>query len=143
MNSSYLYVQRFVDDAKLPERKSVGAAGYDICSSEDVEIQPSTWNLIPTGIGFTVPYGTYGHIAPRSGLSCKGTMVGAGIIDSDYTGEVKVLLFNMNNEKLTIKKHERIAQLIVKKIDLPQVVVVESLEQTTRGSGGFGSTGTF
>tara|TARA_Y100000816_G_C25980229_1_gene511766 strand:+ start:321 stop:749 length:429 start_codon:yes stop_codon:yes gene_type:complete len=140
--SELLYVKKFADDAVLPIRKSTDAAGYDLSSNEDVSIEPGKWKLIKTDIGFTVPKNTYGQIANRSGLSCKGVMVGAGIIDRDYTGEVKVLLFNLNSEnQLEIKKHDRIAQLIIKKISTPEVQEVYDLELTDRGDGGFGSTG--
>ncbi len=138
-----LYVKKFNSNAILPERKSSGAAGYDISSCIDIVIEPNTWKLVSTGIGFTVPPGTYGQLAPRSGLSCKGVLVGAGVIDRDYTGEVKVLLFNMSDDTpLEVKVGDRIAQLIIKKIETPNVVEVDSLGDTDRGDGGFGSTGT-
>lgn len=137
-----LFVKKFHSDATLPQRKSEGAAGYDISSSIDASIEPNTWQLVSTGIGFTVPPGTYGQLAPRSGLSCKGVLVGAGVIDRDYTGEVKVLLFNLNTTPLEIKVGDRVAQLIIKKIETPNVEEVDTLEETERGMDGFGSTGT-
>ena len=139
--SSKLYVKRFNTEAVLPERKSGDAAGYDLCTTESHTLGPGERKLFPTGIGFTVPEGTYGQIAPRSGLSCKGILVGAGVIDRDYTGEVKVLLFNLGKDELVINDGDRIAQLVVKKIDKPDIEEVESLEETNRGEGGFGSTG--
>ena len=138
-----LYVQRLRETAKLPVRQTEGAAGYDLhCEAEEVVIPPGEWRCVPTGVAFTVPAGTYGRIAPRSGLSCKGTHVGAGVVDRDYTGEVKVLLFNMNKEaEVTVRRDDRVAQLVITHISTPEVVEVSSLESTVRGEGGFGSTG--
>jgi dUTP pyrophosphatase len=140
--TSKLLVNKLDPNAILPERKSDGAAGYDICCLEKrVVIPPNSRKLISTGLSFTVPEGTYGQLAPRSGLSTMGVNVGAGIIDRDYTGEVKVLLFNHTPEKVYINEKDRIAQLIIKKIELPDVKEVDSLESTNRGNKGFGSTG--
>ena len=138
-----LKVKRLFYDAILPARQTSESAGYDICSYCDYNIPPGGKQLIDTGIAFTVPIGTYGQLAPRSGMSCKGTHVGAGVIDRDYTGHVKVLLFNLNNNaiEIEIKKGDRVAQLLLKKIALVEVVEVEELSTSIRGSGGFGSTG--
>lgn len=136
-----LMVLKLHSDATLPVRKTDGSAGYDLTCVEDVEIAGSGWTLVSTGIAFTVPDGTYGQIAPRSGLSCKGCLVGAGVIDRDYTGEVKVLLFNMSADPLVIAKGDRVAQLLLKRIALSDVVEVDTLDATERGEGGFGSTG--
>jgi dUTP pyrophosphatase len=139
-----LYVQRLRASAVLPTRQTAGAAGYDLYCDEDaaVIIPPGEWRCVRTGVAVTVPDGTYGRVAPRSGLSCKGTHVGAGVVDRDYTGEIKVLLFNMNREvEISVSGGDRIAQLVVTKISTPEVVEVESLESTARGEGGFGSTG--
>lgn len=99
--------------------------------------------MVSTDISFTVPVGTYGRIAPRSGLAVKnGIQTGAGVVDRDYTGEVKVILFNHSQKDFAIKKGDRIAQLILERIvENAQVVVVDSLEESARGAGGFGSTG--
>ena len=137
-----LKVKKLYEDAIVPKRQTEGSAGYDIASYEDCEILPNEWKLVDTGISFTVPNGTYGQLAPRSGFSCKGTMVGAGVIDKDYTGHVKVLIFNMSkNDSVHIKKGDRIAQLLLKYISCCDVVEVDSLEETERSDGGFGSTG--
>ena len=140
--TSKLLVNKLDPNAILPERKSDGAAGYDICCLDKrVVIPPNSRKLISTGLSFTVPEGTYGQLAPRSGMSTMGVNVGAGVIDRDYTGEVKVLLFNHTPEKVYINEKDRIAQLIIKKIELPDVEEVDSLESTNRGNKGFGSTG--
>jgi dUTP pyrophosphatase len=137
-----LLVKRLNEHATLPARGSPLAAGYDLSSSEDVSIPKGTRGLVGTGIAFTVPHETYGRIAPRSGLAVKkGIQVGAGVIDRDYTGEVKVVLFNHGDEDFVIKKGDRIAQLIIEKIEMPEVKLVDELLVTERGEGGFGSTG--
>jgi dUTP pyrophosphatase len=137
-----LKVKTLAPDAILPKRQTSGSAGYDICSYVDCTIEPNTSYLVETKLSFTVPEGTYGQLAPRSGMSCKGTHVGAGVIDRDYTGEVKVLLFNLNHDKfITIKKGDRVAQLILSKIECCEVREVAELVVSERGEGGFGSTG--
>ena len=137
-----LKVQRLTETAQLPIRQHKGDAGYDLSADEDIVIPPNKWKLVSTGLAFTVPKGTYGRIAPRSGFSYKkGTMIGAGVIDEQYTGHVKVLVFNLNDKELKIVQGNRIAQLILEKISTPEVIEVKSLEETERGSGGFGSTG--
>jgi dUTP pyrophosphatase len=98
--------------------------------------------VVSTGIAVKVPEGTYGRIAPRSGLAVKhGLHIGAGVIDTDYTGEVKVVIFNHNSKKYIIKPGFRIAQLILEQCVTPEVVEVDDLDATDRGSNGFGSTG--
>lgn len=136
-----LLVKKLDPGAVLPERKTDGAAGYDICCLEKrVILPPNSHKLVSTGLSFTVPEGTYGQLVSRSGLSVKGVSVGAGVIDRDYTGEIKVMLFNHSSEKVYLNEKDRIAQLIIKKIDLPVVEEVDSLETTVRGMNGFGST---
>ena len=128
-------------NAKLPERKSDGAAGYDLFSCTELTIPAGRWTLVDTGIRVAVPFGTYGRVAPRSGLSCKGICVGAGVIDGDYTGVVKVLLFNHAMTAFPVMVGDRVAQLILEKVATPQIEQVQSLQATQRGDGGFGSTG--
>ena len=141
MSQDNLLVKKLYDDAVLPVRKTEESAGYDISSYRDYSIPANSWQLIETGLSFTVPKGTYGQLSSRSGLSMKGTIVGAGIIDRDYTGHVQVLLFNLSSTVLDIKKNDRVAQLVIKHISTPEVKLVQSLEDTLRGTDGFGSTG--
>ena len=137
-----LYIKKLDASATLPTRGSSEAAGYDMYSMDSVTITPLGRTLVSTGIAMTVPMGTYGQLAPRSGLAVKkGIHVGAGVIDRDYTGEVKILLMNLSSEPVEVEVNERIAQLILKKIETPEVLEVEELTDTLRGSGGFGSTG--
>jgi dUTP pyrophosphatase len=129
--------------AKLPRRASAGAAGYDITSTEHVTIYPGTRGLVSTGVSVKLPPGVYGRIAPRSGLAVKnGIQVGAGVIDADYRGEIKVLLFNHSSDHLfEVSPGDRIAQLICERCELPDVIQTDELDETERGEGKFGSTG--
>ena len=138
-----LKVKKFFPDAVLPSKAHKGDAGWDLYSREEVIIPPQSSILISTGIGFTVPDGTYGRIAPRSGVSTKGIIVNAGVIDKTYIGEIKCLLVNISPiNDYKVEKHARIAQVILEKIvDECEIIEVENLETTTRGEGGFGSTG--
>lgn len=141
--SEALKVQLRSPDAKPPTKGSKTAAGYDIYASQPTVIPAQGQGMASTNISFTVPVGTYGRIAPRSGLAVKhGIQTGAGVVDRDYTGEVKVVLFNHSNKDFEIKKGDRVAQLILERIvDDAEVLVVENLEETDRGVNGFGSTG--
>jgi|TARA_B110000259_G_scaffold62425_1_gene73885 dUTP pyrophosphatase len=140
-NTHLLQLKLNNDDSMTPIRGSEQSAGYDLYSYEEKNILPGETKLFDTGISFRVPIGTYGRIAPRSGLSKKGLLVNAGVIDRDYTGPVKIMLHNLSNDNYLVKKNDRIAQLILERIETPEIVVVDSLDDTQRGSDGFGSTG--
>jgi dUTP pyrophosphatase len=127
--------------AKCPTKADPGAAGYDIASSEAVEIQPNSRMLVSTGISLSFDKEHYFRIAPRSGLSVKGIDVGAGVIDSSYRGEIKVLLINNSKDSVFFQRGDRIAQGIFEKIYSGNLEVVQELDTTERGAGGFGSTG--
>ena len=129
------------EDAQEPARGSDEAAGYDLYSYENQTITPNKIKLIDTGISIRVPEGTYGRIAPRSSVSKKGILINAGVIDRDYRGPVKVMVHNLSNNDYVINKNDRIAQLILEQIKTPPVELVEELDDTERGDGGFGSTG--
>ena len=138
-----LKVKKLNTNAQLPTRGTPQSVGYDLYASEDVTIKSKDRGMVSTGLAIKVPTGTYGRVAPRSGLAVKsGVNVGAGVIDPDYTGEVKVVLFNHGADKLKVKVGDRVAQLIVERCETPEVEEVQSLEETSRGAGGFGSTGT-
>lgn len=129
-------------DATVPRRHTTGSVGYDLTSVEEVVIPAGGRRLVSTGLKITVPPGTYGRIAPRSGLSCKGINVGAGVCDPDYTGIYKVLLFNHSAEEFQVRVGDRIAQLVVEVCATPDVLIVDALEKASeRGEAGFGSTG--
>ena len=136
-------VKKLVSHAVIPKRATEGSAGLDVSSSVDLTIPSQKWLAVPTGISIMVPKDCYARLAPRSGLAFKyGIQVGAGVIDSDYTGEIKVILFNHGENDFTIKTGDRIAQLIFEKIFTEDLQEVDELVKTERGSGGFGSTGT-
>lgn len=137
-----LYFKRLRDDAILPTRGSDFSAGLDLYASHSVILETGSFKTISTGISVAIPEGYYGRIAPRSGLAAKfGIDVLAGVVDSDYRGEVGVILANFGQKDFEIKQGDRVAQFIIEKIILPEPVFVEDLPQTNRGEGGFGSTG--
>uniref|UniRef100_A0A2K6AS81 Deoxyuridine 5'-triphosphate nucleotidohydrolase n=1 Tax=Macaca nemestrina TaxID=9545 RepID=A0A2K6AS81_MACNE len=108
----------------------------------DYTIPPMEKALVKTDIQIALPSGCYGRVAPRSGLAAKHFIdVGAGVINEDYRGNVGVVLFNFGKEKFEVKKGDRIAQLICERIFYPEIEEVQALDDTERGSGGFGSTG--
>lgn len=130
----------------LPEYKTEGSAGMDLYANIEKPkiLKPLERVLIPTGIFLSIPFGCEGQVRPRSGLALKHgiTLANAiGTIDSDYRGEIKVILINLSNEDFVIDKGDRIAQLIFIKYEKVDFVEVNSLDDTERGQGGFGHTG--
>ena len=135
-------MQKLNNNAALPKRSTEGAAGYDLCALQDCTILAGGKGLVKTGLLISFPTGLYVRIAPRSGLALKRFIdVGAGVVDGDYRGEVGVVLFNHGDQDFEVKMGDRIAQLLLEKIDTPPVEEVQGLNDTVRGSGGFGSTG--
>lgn len=130
-------------DLPLPEHKSNFAAGVDLmCCENLVTVKPFERAVIRTGVAFEIPPGYFGRIAPRSGLAVKvGIDVLAGIIDADYRGEVQVVLINFGENDVTFLQGDRIAQLLIQRIETPSFVEVNELQETLRGNAGFGSTG--
>jgi dUTP pyrophosphatase len=130
----------------LPAYETILSAGMDLRASltESIILQPMQRALIPTGLYIELPAGTEAQIRPRSGLAFKhGITVlnSPGTIDADYRGEIKVLLINLSQEAFEIKDSERIAQMVVSKHETVEWQLVESINQTERGEGGFGHTG--
>ena len=126
----------------VPQASKEGDAGADLRASEEIIIPAKGRCLVPTGISISIPSGYVGLIWPRSGLAIKhGLDSGAGVIDSGYRGEIRVLLFNHSNIEFKVVKGDRIAQILVQKVETPKFVQVEALDETERGVGGFGSTG--
>eukprot|EP01095_Lingulamoeba_sp_RSL-Kostka_P004369 TRINITY_DN15533_c0_g1_i1.p1 TRINITY_DN15533_c0_g1~~TRINITY_DN15533_c0_g1_i1.p1 ORF type:complete len:153 (-),score=49.87 TRINITY_DN15533_c0_g1_i1:56-514(-) len=141
--SMVLKIKKLSKNARLPFKATNLSAGYDLYSAHDNKIPAKGRGIVDTDISIEFPIGCYGRIAPRSSLALKhGIDVGAGVIDGDYKGHVKVILFNFGDEDFEIKKGDRIAQLILEKYLSVPVIEVEELEETERGAGGFGSTGT-
>lgn len=131
-------------NAVIPSRANPCDAGYDLTACEESTIPAHGWCLVPTGISIQIPGDCYARVAPRSGLSTKGLTVGAGVVDSGYRGEVKVLLFNHNVNDYHVKAGDRVAQMILERIYTPsewKEVTVEELSTSHRGTAGFGSTG--
>ena len=128
--------------AKLPTRGSAHAAGLDLCSIEQVTLAAGARAAVRTGLSVAIPEGFYGRIAPRSGLAVNyGLDVLAGVIDSDYRGEIVCALVNHGRETFVLAAGQRIAQLIVEAIITPEPAWADSLDETARGASGFGSTG--
>ena len=132
------------DKAMIPYRGSEEAAGYDLYSTDSININPGECKLISTGIAMQLPNGYFGAIFPRSGTAVKRGLRLAncvGVIDSDYRGEVKVPLYNDSQEIQTVEQGERIAQLIILPYATVSFEIVDELTDTIRGNGGFNSTG--
>ena len=140
--SDHLFVKRLLPEAILPRRAHEDDAGYDLFAAEGAIILP--WKRVPvnTGISISIPNGTYARIAPRSGLAVKHNIdIGAGVVDRSYRGPLLVVLINNGTQDFTVNPGDRIAQLILEKISNPSVEEVEALNDTSRGTSGFGSTG--
>jgi dUTP pyrophosphatase len=135
------------EDLPLPVKMSAGSSGFDLRAAvgDTVEIEPGKWKLIPTGIAVSMPVGLEAQVRPRSGLALKyGITVlnTPGTIDADYRGEIQVILVNLGSDIFTVRRGERIAQLVFAATLQVEVSEVADLGGTTRGVGGFGSTGT-
>ena len=119
-----------------------GDAGFDVSSNESKRLYGNTSAIFSTGLSMAIPYGYVGKVVSRSGLSFKHAIeVGAGVIDSGYRGEIKIHLYNYGAHAVDIEKGDRIAQIIIHRVDYPEFELVDSLDQTERGTGGFGHTG--
>lgn len=137
-----LRVRRLSDLAFIPKRGTSQSAGLDLFSPIDTVVPPQDRILVKLDISIELDNGTFGHILPRSSLSLKnGIHIGAGVIDSDYRGNVGVLLFNLSNEPFYINRGDRVAQLVVKRYEIVDPEEVFETSDTDRGVGGFGSTG--
>lgn len=143
-----LKIRKVSENAVIPKRATGGSAGLDLCACIDA---PITLNggetaLIPTGLAIELPSAEYGaFVFARSGLAIKhgiGLLNSVGVIDSDYRGEIKVGVINQISEAYTIEPGERVAQMVIMPVSMMPVVEVETLGETDRGAGGFGSTGT-
>jgi dUTP pyrophosphatase len=131
-------------DLPLPDYATAGAAGMDVVAAEDVTLAPGARAAIATGFALAIPNGYEVQVRPRSGLALKHGVTclnTPGTIDSDYRGEVKVILANLGREPFVVERGDRIAQLVPAPVLRADLVEVDSLDATTRGTGGFGSTG--
>ena len=131
-----------VSGDSIPQYAHAGDAGADITASEKIAIPPRERTLVSTGVRLEIPEGYVGLIWPRSGLAVKkGIDCGAGVIDSHYRGEVKVLLFNHSDNEFQIEPGDRIAQILIQKFERVEFHPVDQLNETARSDAGFGSTG--
>lgn len=141
-----LKIEKLPHNRILPEYKTEGAAGMDLCAAieDPIELKPLERKLIPTGLKIELEHGFEAQIRPRSGMSIKHgiTLINCvGTIDEDYRGEVCVPIVNVSNEAYTIQPQERIAQMVIARVEQAKIEVVTELTETQRGEGGFGSTG--
>lgn len=144
MSLMELKVKKLSDDAILPQYAHPGDAGLDLFANQCVEIGPGEYALVKTGISIELPVNTEAQVRPRSGLALKhgiSVLNTPGTIDEGYRGEVGVILVNHGREKFAVEKGSKIAQMVIKPVLRVDVMEVEDLSDTRRGSGGFGSTG--
>ena len=140
-----ILVQRLDPDTPLPARAHPGDAGLDLQAAEDVTLKPGERASVATGIAVAIPEGYAGFVVPRSGLAARhgvGVVNAPGLIDCGYRGEVRVLLVNLDpSEAVELRRGERIAQLVIQRVEEPTLREVAELPPSARGEGGFGSTG--
>jgi dUTP pyrophosphatase len=134
-------------DLPLPSRASPGSAGFDLRAAVDGEVvlRPGERLLVPTGVVLEIPAGWEGQVRPRSGLALRhgiGIVNAPGTIDSDYRGEVAVLLINLGESNFSLRRGDRVAQLVIARVETIEWDEAETLAESGRGGGGFGSTGT-
>jgi len=138
-----LRVKRISAEAKLPVYQHPGDAGMDLFAAEEVTLGPGDVKAVPTGIMMAIPEGYVGLIWDKSGISLLGVHRLAGVVDAGYRGEVRVVMVNLGKEPYVIKKGMKIAQMLIQPVETVAIVEAEELDETSRGEGGFGSTGPF
>ena len=144
MTSLRVLVRRLDPGLPMPARAREDDAGLDLYAAEAVTIEPGGRALVPTGIALAIPGGYAGFVLPRSGLALRHgvTLLNTpGLIDSGYRGEIKVLLVNHDRSVVTVARGDRIAQLVIQRVEPTELIEVEELPPSERGAGGFGSTG--
>ena len=135
-------IKKINPDGKVPTRAKSSDAGYDLYSTVDMPITPTARQLVPTGIAIEIPEGYYGRIAPRRGRAVRaGIAILAGVVDSGYRNEIKVVMINLGEGLVSVNKGDRIAQLIIEKCYDVEWEEVNELSDSDRGEGGFGSSG--
>ncbi len=141
-----ILIKRFSKDVSLPKYKTDGSSGMDLTANNDssIDLEPGKTAIIPTGISVAIPKNFEIQIRPRSGLAAKSqisVLNTPGTIDSDYRGEIKIILINLGSKVFTVNKGERIAQMVLCPLVKAKLKEVNNLDETKRGTGGFGSTG--
>ncbi len=146
MEKTIIKIKKINKKASIPEYMTKNSSGMDLfaCIDKNIILKPFERKLISTGFALAIPDGYEAQIRPRSGLAIKHgiTLLNTpGTIDSDYRGEIKIILINLSNQDFIIKNGDRIAQMVINKIEKVNIQLVDNLEDTERGDGGFGSTG--
>jgi dUTP pyrophosphatase len=136
-------IKRMTPEAKLPAYAHAGDAGMDLFSCVDMVLAPGETRPVPTGIQMAIPVGYVGLVWDKSGISLKGVHRLAGVVDAGYRGEVRVVMVNLGAEPFEVKPGMKIAQMLIQPVAAPTIVEADSLDDTSRGEGGFGSTGLF
>ena len=137
-----LKIKKLHPDATLPKYLRPGDAAMDLYSNENKVLQPNQRELISTGIAMAIPLGNVGLIWDRSGMAANhGIKCMGGVIDSNYRGELKVILHNLTNQPFTVEKGMRIAQMLIQQVEQKEILEVEELDDSVRGEKGFGSSG--
>ena len=136
-------IKKINEDAKIPVYAHAGDAGMDFFSCVDMVIGPGETKPVPTGIQMAIPAGHVGLVWDKSGISLKGVHLLAGVVDAGYRGEVRVVMANVGREPFIVKAGMKIAQMLIQPVEAPTIVEADDLDDTSRGEGGFGSTGLF
>ena len=142
ISSFMLKIKKLSPTAILPSYAHADDAGLDLCADETIIIQPGERQLIPTGLAMAIPSGYVGLIWDKSGIASQhGLKTMAGVIDAGYRGEVKILVYNLSNQPYTVQARTKIAQMLIQPVEQKRILEVPELDDTSRGAGGFGSTG--
>ncbi|MFA5023210.1 MAG: dUTP diphosphatase [Candidatus Paceibacterota bacterium] len=135
-------IKKLDPEAKIPNYAHHGDAGMDFFALEEIILKPGERTKIKTGVAMEIPFGYVGLLWDKSGLSTsQGLKTLAGVVDAGYRGEVQIGMINLSAETYTIKKHDKVAQMLIQPIEMPELEESEELSDTSRGAGGFGSTG--
>jgi dUTP pyrophosphatase len=138
-----LRIKKIHSEAKLPAYAHPGDAGFDLFSCEDCDLGPGEVRPVPTGIQMAIPPGWVGLIWDKSGISLQGVHRLAGVVDAGYRGEVRVVLANLGRDVFPVRKGMKIAQMLIQRVEAVEIEESSSLDDTSRGEGGFGSTGLY
>jgi dUTP pyrophosphatase len=136
-------VKKMTAEAKIPVFAHPGDAGMDLFACADITLAPGETQAVPTGIQMAIPTGHVGLVWDKSGISLKGVHRLAGVVDAGYRGEVRVVMVNLGKEPFAIKSGMKIAQMLIQAVEAPAIIESDTLDDTSRGEGGFGSTGLF
>ncbi|OFW55584.1 MAG: deoxyuridine 5'-triphosphate nucleotidohydrolase [Candidatus Solincola sediminis] len=139
-----LRIKKLDPEISLPSYAHEDDAGLDLCSADELVLEPGQRSMVSTGFAMALPRGYAAFVQPRSGLAARhgiSIVNTPGLIDCHYRGEVKVILINLGREPFPVKKGDRIAQMVIQKVETADIQAVEELDRTARGEGGFGSTG--